>query len=151
MSYRESVYQLMSLYILKPRNSFWKEEVLKETDKGSIFCKVSFSKIHPPKRNSSPDIPNFNSNYKKTHKKLTENELENDIDNMFDQMITKYHQRNKTYAVPDAANETVLAGQTQDTDEDATQTPSQENENLIEKTQLQDERYEGTNKDIIEI
>ena len=65
-------------------------------------------------------------------------------------MITEYHQRNKSYAVPDVANETVLAAQTQGTDEDATQTPSQENENLIQETQLQDERYEGTEKDIIE-
>lgn len=61
-------------------------------------------------------------------------------------MITEYHQRNKSYAVPDVANETVLAARTQDTDEDATQTPSQENENLIQETQLQDERYEGTEK-----
>ena len=61
-------------------------------------------------------------------------------------MITEYHQCNKSYAVPDVANETVLAAQTQDTDEDATQTPSQENENLIQETQLQDERYEGTEK-----
>ena len=65
---------------------------------------------------------------------MTENELENDIGNIVDQMITEYHQRNKSYAVPDVANETVLAAQTQDTDEDATQTPSQENENLIQET-----------------
>ena len=43
-----------------------------------------------------------------------------------------------------------MAEQTQDTDEDATQTPSQDNENLIEETQLQDERYEVTDKDITE-
>ena len=43
-----------------------------------------------------------------------------------------------------------MAEQTQDTDEDATQTPSQDNENLIEEKQLQDERYEVTDKDITE-
>ena len=43
-----------------------------------------------------------------------------------------------------------MAEQTQDTDEDATKTPSQDNENIIEEMQLQDERYEVTDKDITE-
>ena len=62
---------------------------------------------------------------KKTHKNLRENELENVTDNMVDKTIIEYHQRNKFYTVPDFTSDTVLAEQTQDTDEDATQTPSQ--------------------------
>ena len=54
------------------------------------------------------------------------------------------------YTVLDFTDNTVLAEQTQDTDEDATQTPSQDNENLIEETQLQDKRYEVTDKNITE-
>ena len=81
---------------------------------------------------------------KKTHKKLTKNKLENVIDNMVNKTTTEYHLRNKFYTVPDFSDGTVLAEQTQDTDEDATQTPSQDNENLIEDTQLKDERYEVT-------
>ena len=43
-----------------------------------------------------------------------------------------------------------MTEQTQGTDEDATQAPLQDNENLNEETQLQDERYEVTDKDITE-
>ena len=38
----------------------------------------------------------------------------------------------------------------QGTDEDATQTPSRDNENIIEKTQFQNEQYETTDKEITE-
>ena len=69
---------------------------------------------------------------------------------MVDKNIIYYHQRNKSYTVPDFTDDTVLAEQTQDTDEDATKTPSQDNENIIEEMQLQDERYEVTDKDITE-
>ena len=81
---------------------------------------------------------------KKTHKKLTKNKLENVIDKMVNKTTIEYHLRNKFYTVPDFSDGTVLAEQTQDADEDATQTPSQDNENLIEDTQLKDERYEVT-------
>ena len=87
---------------------------------------------------------------KKTHKNLIERELENIIDNMVDRTIIEYHQSCKCYTVLDFTDNTVLAEQTQDTDEDATQTPSQDNENLIEETQLQDKRYEVTGKNITE-
>ena len=43
-----------------------------------------------------------------------------------------------------------MAEQTQSTDEDATQIPFQDNENPIEETELQKERYEVTDKDITE-
>ena len=54
---------------------------------------------------------------KKTHKNLTENELENVIENIVDKIIIECHQRNKSYTVPDFTDETVLAEQTQGTDE----------------------------------
>ena len=72
---------------------------------------------------------------KKAHKNLTENELENVIVNMVD------HQRSKFYTLPDFTDDTALAEQIYGTDEDTTQSPSQDNENLIEETHLQDERY----------
>ena len=71
---------------------------------------------------------------KKTHKNLTESELENFSDNIVDKMIIEYHQHSKSYTVPDFTGDTALAEQAQDNDEDATQTPSQHNENLIEET-----------------
>ena len=76
--------------------------------------------------------------------------MENVTDNMVHKTIIEYHQRNKSYTVPDFTDDTVLAEKTQDTDEDATKTPSHNNENLIEEMQLQDERYEVTDKDITE-
>ena len=69
---------------------------------------------------------------------------------MVDKTIVEFNQRNKSCTVPDFTDDTALAEQTQDTDEDATQTPSQDNENVIEETQLQDEGYEVTDKDITE-
>ena len=58
---------------------------------------------------------------KKTHNNLTENKLENLIDNMVDKTIIEYHQLNKSYTVPNFTENIILAEQTQDTDEDATQ------------------------------
>ena len=83
-------------------------------------------------------------NYEKNTQDLAENELENVIDNMMIKTIIEYHQRNKSYTVYDFTDDTVLAEQTQDTDENVTQTPYQDNENLTEEKQLQDERYEVT-------
>lgn len=71
----------------------------------------------------------------------TENELEKVIDNVVDKTIIGFHQQNKSYTVPDFTYDTFLGEQTQDTDENATQTRSQDNENLNEKTQLQDKSY----------
>ena len=70
---------------------------------------------------------------KKTHKNLTENELENVVDNLVVKTIKIFNQRNKSYSVPDFTDDTVLAGQ--------------DNENLIEEEQLQDKRYEISDKD----
>ena len=56
---------------------------------------------------------------------MTENELENVIDNVADVTILEFYQRIKSYTVPDFTDNTILAEQTQDTDEDATQTSSQ--------------------------
>ena len=81
---------------------------------------------------------------KKTHKNLKKHGLENVIDNMVNKANIEYHLRNKSYTAPDFPDDTVLAEQTQDTDEDATQTPSHSNENLTEETQLKDKRYEVT-------
>ena len=75
---------------------------------------------------------------KKTRNYLLENVLEIAIDNIVDKTVIEYHQRNKSHTVPGFTDDTVLVEQTQDTDEDATQTPSHNNENLIEETQLQD-------------
>ena len=86
---------------------------------------------------------------KKKHKNLTENELKIVTDNTFDKTITEFHQRKKSYTVP-GFTDIMLAKQTQDTDEDATKTTSQDNNNLIDETQLQDERYGITDKDITE-
>ena len=77
---------------------------------------------------------------KKAHKNLTENELENVIVNMVDTTNIEYHQRSKFYTLPDFTDDTALAEQIYGTDEDTTQSPSQDNENLIEETHLQDER-----------
>lgn len=71
----------------------------------------------------------------------TENELEKVIDNVVDKTIIGFHQQNKSYTVPDFTYDTFLGEQTQDTDENAKQTRSQDNENLNEKTQLQDKSY----------
>lgn len=71
----------------------------------------------------------------------TENELEKVIGNVVDKTIIGFHQQNKSYTVPDFTYDTFLGEQTQDTDENATQTRSQDNENLNEKTQLQDKSY----------
>ena len=79
---------------------------------------------------------------------MTENELENVIDNTVDKTIVEFNQRNKSYTVPDFTDYTVLSEQMQSTDEDATQIPSPDNESFIEEAQLQDERYEITDKDI---
>ena len=70
--------------------------------------------------------------------------------NMIDKTMIELNQRNKTYTVPHFPDDTVLAEQMQGTDEDATQTPSQDNENIFEKSQFQDEQYEVTYKDITE-
>ena len=70
---------------------------------------------------------------KKTHKNLTENELENVVDNLVVKTIKIFNQRNKSYSVPDFTDDTVLA--------------RQDNENLIEEEQLQDKRYEISDKD----
>ena len=86
---------------------------------------------------------------KKTHKNLTKNELEIFTDNTVGKTITEFYQRKKSYTVPDFTD-IMLAKRTQGTDEDATQTSSQDNNNLIGETQLQDERYEITDKDITE-
>ena len=87
---------------------------------------------------------------KKAHENQTQNKLEDVIDNMVNKTIIEYHQRNKCYTVPDFTGDTVLLEQTQETDKDATQAHSQDNENLIKKKQLQDKRYEVTDKDITE-
>ena len=70
--------------------------------------------------------------------------------NMIDKTMIELNQRSKTYTVPHFPDDTVLAEQMQGTDEDATQTPSQDNENIFEKSQFQDEQYEVTDKDITE-
>ena len=90
----------------------------------------------------------INSIMKKADKNLTGNELDNLVGNMVDKTIIEYHQHNKSYTVPDFTDDTILAEHTQDTDEDATQTPSQEKENYIEDTQH--ERYQVIHKDISE-
>ena len=77
---------------------------------------------------------------------MTENKLENAIGDMVDKTIIEFYQRNKSYTVPGFTDNIVLDEQTQDTDGDATQTPSQDNENVIEETQLKEERYEVTRK-----
>ena len=64
--------------------------------------------------------------------------------------IIKYHQCHKSYIVSYFTHDTFLAEQTEDTDKAATQTPSKDNEHLIEETQLQDKRYEVTEKGITE-
>ena len=86
-------------------------------------------------------FPRIYSAMKKAHKNLTENELENVIVNMVDTTNIEYHQRSKFYTLPDFTDDTALAEQIYGTDEDTTQSPSQDNENLIEETHLQDERY----------
>ena len=83
---------------------------------------------------------------KKTLKNLTENKLENVIGNMVDKTFIEFYPHSKSYIVSGFTDDIVLDEQTQETDEDATQTPSQDNENVIEGTQLQDERYEVTRK-----
>ena len=60
---------------------------------------------------------------------------------MVDTTNIEYHQRSKFYTLPDFTDDTALAEQIYGTDEDTTQSPSQDNENLIEETHLQDERY----------
>ena len=70
---------------------------------------------------------------KKTYKNLTENELWNNIVNMVDKTIIVFHQRTKSYTVPDFSEDTVLVEQTQGTDEDATQIPSQDIKVLLKK------------------
>ena len=46
---------------------------------------------------------------------------------MVDKMIIEYHQCNKSYAVPAFTDHSVLAEQTQNNDEDATQKLFQDN------------------------
>ena len=58
---------------------------------------------------------------------------------MVDKTMIELNQHNKSYTVPHFPDDTVLAEQMQGTDEDATQTPSQDNENIIEKAQFQNE------------
>ena len=65
--------------------------------------------------------------------------------------MIELNQRNKSSTVPHFPDDTVSAEQMQGTDEDATQTPSRDNENIIEKTQFQNEQYETTDKEITEI
>ena len=69
---------------------------------------------------------------------------------MVDKTMIELNQHNKSYTVPHFPDDTVLAEQMQGTDEDATQTPSQDNENIIEKAQFQNEQYEITDKEITE-
>ena len=64
--------------------------------------------------------------------------------------MIELNQRNKSSTVPHFPDDTVSAEQMQGTDEDATQTPSRDNENIIEKTQFQNEQYETTDKEISE-
>ena len=87
---------------------------------------------------------------KKTHKNLTENELENVIDNMVDKtiiisvtnlipfliLVTTQPWRNKRKTLMKMLRKHPPL--------------LQDNGNLIEETQLQDERYEITDKDITE-
>ena len=70
---------------------------------------------------------------KKTYKNLTENELWSNIVNMVDKTIIVFHQRTKSYTVPDFSEDTVLVEQTQGTDEDATQIPSQDMKIILKK------------------
>ena len=58
---------------------------------------------------------------------MTENKFQTVIDNMVDKMIIEYHQCSKSYAVPAFTDHTVLAEQTQNNDEDATQKLFQDN------------------------
>ena len=68
---------------------------------------------------------------KKAYKNLTENELENVIYNLVDKTIKEFNQRSKSYAVPDFTDDYLLTEQTQEgTEEDATKTPSQDNDLL---------------------
>lgn len=52
---------------------------------------------------------------------------------MVDKTIIEFHQRTKSYTVPDFSEDTVLVEQTQGTDEDATQIPSQDIKVLLKK------------------
>ena len=52
---------------------------------------------------------------------------------MVDKAIIEFHQRTKSYTVPDFSEDTVLVEQTQGTDEDATQIPSQDIKVLLKK------------------
>ena len=52
---------------------------------------------------------------------------------MVDKTIIEFHQRTKSYTVPDFSEDTVLVEQTQGTDEDATQIPSQDMKILLKK------------------
>ena len=52
---------------------------------------------------------------------------------MVDKTIIVFHQRTKSYTVPDFSEDTVLVEQTQGTDEDATQIPSQDIKVLLKK------------------
>ena len=52
---------------------------------------------------------------------------------MVDKTIIEFHQRTKPYTVPDFSEDTVLVEQTQGTDEDATQIPSQDIKVLLKK------------------
>ena len=64
--------------------------------------------------------------------------------------MIELNQRNKSSTVPHFPDDTVSAEQMQGTDEDATQTPSRDNENIFEKTRFQNEQYETTDKEITE-
>ena len=52
---------------------------------------------------------------------------------MVDKTIIEFHQGTKSYTVPDFSEDTVLAEQTQGTDEDATQIPSQDMKIILKK------------------
>ena len=52
---------------------------------------------------------------------------------MVDKTIIVFHQRTKSYTVPDFSEDTVLVEQTQGTDEDATQIPSQDMKIILKK------------------
>ena len=52
---------------------------------------------------------------------------------MVDKTIIEFHQRTKSYTVPDFSEDTVLVEQTQGTDDDATQIPSQDIKVLLKK------------------
>ena len=83
---------------------------------------------------------------KKTHKNLTENEWKMSLTiSLISQLQNIISVKN---LIPFLILMTTLVEQTHNFDKDATQTPSEDNENLTDETQLQGERYEVIDKDI---